>query len=268
MTLVLILVIIVVVAAAFAGGALWQRRQAELAAERQAEAELEEELDDALAAGGRAVRMALQTAARIRDEGFGAAVRGSLEEMVGWAEEEKPDLRRMAADDGTVTLFFSDIENSTALNEQLGDRAWLKVLGAHDKIVRGRVERHDGHIVKSQGDGFMVVFAEPHEALRCAVEVQQSLESGGRRLRRNPIRVRIGIHRGEAVAKDGDFFGRNVAFAARVAGQAEGGEILVSSEVAEAVEGEGQVDFVRPRDVELKGLPGEHRLLAVDWQPA
>jgi adenylate cyclase len=262
-SLVVIIVLAVVVVGAFAGGVLWQRRRTEIEAERA----LEEELDEALAVGGKAVRMALQTAARIRDEGLGGAVRSSLEEMVGWAETEQPDLRRMAAKDGTVTILFSDIENSTALNEQLGDRAWLKVLGAHDKIVRARVERHDGHIVKSQGDGFMVIFAEPGEAVHCAIDVQQSIESGGRRLRRNPIRVRIGIHRGEAVAKDGDFFGRNVAFAARVAGQAAGGEILVSSEVVEAT-GDAELEFTSPRDVELKGLPGEHRLMAVDWQAA
>jgi class 3 adenylate cyclase len=262
---VVVVVIVVVAVAGFAGGVIWERRRAADAAEQEAERAIEEELDEAFATGGKALRAALQTAARIREEGFGGAVRSSLEEMAGWAESEQPDLRRLASSDGTVTIFFSDIENSTALNEQLGDRAWLKVLGAHDKIVRGRVGHHDGHIVKSQGDGFMVVFAEPDEALNCAIDVQQSLQAPGRRLRRTPIRVRIGIHRGEAVARDGDYFGRNVAFAARVAGQAEGGEILVSSEVAEAIE-DGGVEFVRPRDVELKGLPGEHRLLAVDWQ--
>lgn len=250
-------------------GVVWQRRRAEVAREREAAGQLEDELDEAVAAGGRAVRVAIETAARIRDEGFRGAFRSSLEELAaGWAEEGGPDLRRLAARDGTVTIFFSDIEDSTALNEQLGDRAWMKVLGAHDKIVRSRVENNDGTIVKSQGDGFMVAFEGPDEALSCAIEIQRAFAAGTRRLRNTPIRVRIGIHVGEAVAKDGDYFGRNVAFAARVAGEAQGGEILVSSEVAEAVEDGDEIAFVSPRDVELKGLPGEHRLLAVEWEPA
>jgi class 3 adenylate cyclase len=261
----ILLLIAVVSLALIGGGVIWARRRAERASREAASQELE--LEQALIAGGRAtVKAALKTAARVREQGFGGAFRSSVEQLAGWAEVEQPDLRRLAARDGTVTILFSDIEDSTAMNEELGDRAWLRILGAHDSIVRDRVGEHDGHVVKSQGDGFMVAFASPEEAVRCAIDIQRALASGSRRLRKTPIRIRIGIHVGKAVAKDGDLFGRNVALAARVAGCAHGGEILVSSQVEEAAAGLDGVALTSPREVELKGLPGQHRLLAVQWK--
>ena len=106
-----------------------------------------------------------------------------------WAEVERPDLARLAPD-GNVAILFSDIEESTALNERIGDRAWVRLIGRHDKLIRRLVKSHRGHVVKSQGDGFMVAFAEPEQAVRCSVDVQREL-----RKRPNGIRVRIGIHR-------------------------------------------------------------------------
>ncbi|MGM3214181.1 adenylate/guanylate cyclase domain-containing protein, partial [Klebsiella pneumoniae] len=76
---------------------------------------------------------------------------------------------RMASRDGTVTLFFSDIEGSTALNDELGDRTWVRVVAWHDRVVRARVVENDGHVVKTQGDGFMVAYADAVQAVRCAV---------------------------------------------------------------------------------------------------
>jgi adenylate cyclase len=215
--------------------------------------------------GRAAVKAMFETAAQIREKGVGGALRSSIEELAGWAEVEQPDLERIAAADGTVTIFFSDIEDSTSLNEELGDRPWLKVLAAHDKIVRRSVGDHGGHIIKSQGDGFMIAFGDPAEGVRSAIDIQRALKAGNRRLRENPIRIRIGVHAGKAVAKDGDLFGRNVALAARVAGHAGGGEILVTPEVSEADE-EDEFVFSKSREVELKGLPGTYQLWAVAWE--
>jgi class 3 adenylate cyclase len=244
-------------------GVLWVRPRLERRAE---EKRAEEELDRLVASSKATVQGVFETATRVREEGIGSVLRGSLEQLVGWAEAKEPELRRLAGRDGTLAILFSDIEDSTATNDRVGDRAWLRILTAHDQIVRERVERHEGHIVKSQGDGFMVVFAEPEEAVRCAVDIERGIESGHRRLRRAKIRVRIGIHVGKAVAKEGDLFGRNVAFAARVADQASGGEILVSSEVAEEADEIEDIGFGEPREVELKGLSGDHEILAVEWE--
>jgi adenylate cyclase len=78
-----------------------------------------------------------------------------------------------------------------------------------------------------------------------------------------PIRVRIGVHTGDALNEADGFFGKTIHYAARVAGQALGGEILVSSVVHDLVSGPG-IDFQESREVELKGLDGPHRLFAVN----
>lgn len=211
--------------------------------------------------GGReAVKTVWQTANLVRTQGFGGAVRSSIEELADWADVERPDLARLAPD-GRLVVMFSDIEGSTALNERIGDRAWVRLIGSHDRLVRRLVKAHDGHVVKSQGDGFMVAFADPVAAVGCAVALQRALERDAKRGRHNSIRVRIGIHMGKSVLRGDDVFGRNVAMAARVAGQADGGEILVSEPVRTAVG--DQQSFDEGRDTELKGFSGTHRLYAV-----
>ncbi|RYE76011.1 MAG: adenylate/guanylate cyclase domain-containing protein, partial [Myxococcales bacterium] len=94
------------------------------------------------------------------------------------------------------------------------------------------------------------------------IEIQDAITSA-RELRRDPIKVRVGIHRGTAIEKGGDFFGRNVAMAARVAGQARGGQILVSDEVRQHLRDVDDIVLVDFMEVDLKGLPGPHRLWEV-----
>ncbi len=174
------------------------------------------------------------TANLMRKEGFGAAVRSCIEDLADWAEVERPDLARVTPD-GRVVILFSDIEESTALNERIGDRAWVKLISSHDKLVSELVRKRSGHVVKSQGDGFMIAFARAEEAVRCGIDLQQALRRDAKRKRREEIRVRIGIHMGRSVRRGDDLFGRNVAMAARVAAQAVGGEILVSQPVRDAL---------------------------------
>lgn len=212
-----------------------------------------------LITGGReAVKTVWQTANLIRKEGLGAAMRSSIEDLADWAEVERPDLARLTPG-GNVVILFSDIEESTALNESMGDRAWVRLLARHDKLVRKCVDEHAGHVVKSQGDGFMVAFAHPEEAVACSIAIQRAL---AKRPSARTIRVRIGIHMGKSVRRGDDLFGRNVAMAARVAAQADGGEVLISEPVRDAVADE--VELGQPRDVELKGFRGTHRLYPVD----
>jgi class 3 adenylate cyclase len=215
--------------------------------------------------GGRAVRAMVETAARVRDQGVGGMLMSSLEELTRWSSEDRAGIARIAAPDGTITIFFSDIEDSTPLNEKLGDAAWVRLLGAHDRLVRGCVERHAGHVVKTQGDGFMIVFSSPDEAVRAAIGIQSGLSDGhSRQLRRAGVRIRIGVHAGRAVTRDGDYFGRNVAMTARIAAHASGGEILVSDEVRTALD-EDQFALEPRGEVELKGLADRHALWAVNW---
>ncbi|MGH3967043.1 MAG: adenylate/guanylate cyclase domain-containing protein, partial [Mycobacterium sp.] len=149
-----------------------------------------------LLSGGReAVKTVWQTANLVRKEGFAGAVRSSIEDLADWAEVERPDLARLTPD-GRVVILFSDIEESTALNERIGDRSWVRLIEAHDKLVRRLVKNYSGHVVKSQGDGFMIAFAHAEQAVRCGIDMQDALHRDAQHKRRNGIRVRIGVHMG------------------------------------------------------------------------
>lgn len=214
---------------------------------------------------GRVATKMVEAAHRAREQGVGRMLVGSLEDFTRWAAEQRVAIGRMAADDGTVTILFSDIEGSTALNADLGDARWVRVLAAHDELVETYVEKYRGLIVKTQGDGHMVVFSTPDLALRAALDIQRAFGAKwnhSRELRRTPVRVRIGLHTGTAIERDGDYLGQNVALAARVTACAAGGEILVTGEVAEACAGD--FAFAPAGTSELKGFEGEHALWRVE----
>ena len=195
-------------------------------------------------------------------------VKDSIQSMVAWANSRRSSPRADLAPDGTITLLFSDIENSTVINGRLGDDGWMKELRAHTKLVQAVVDNHDGHIVKSQGDGFMVAFKQPDRAVTCAVALQRALHK--QRRGKAQLRVRVGIHTGRAISEDGDFFGENVAFAARVAQHAHGGEILASDALKQAVDAragrEPEISFSAARDVELKGITSMQRIYTINWR--
>src|SRR3954453_15454617 len=149
-----------------------------------------------------------------------------------------------------VTLLFSRIEGSTALNERLGDRRWLDVLEDHNAIVRAALLTHDGREVKSAGDGFILAFSAPADGLACAIELQRAFARRNASDPSCPLRVRMGLHTGPAIRRGHDFFGRNVVVAARIAAQAAGGEILISDELRRAAPHAG---VEAPRELELKG---------------
>ncbi|MFI1460851.1 adenylate/guanylate cyclase domain-containing protein [Nocardia carnea] len=211
--------------------------------------------------GREAVKTVWQTASLVRRKGFRAAVLNSIEDLAGWAQVERPDLARLSAD-GNIVIAFSDIEGSTALNERVGDRAWVALLGRHDRLIRKYVAAHNGHIVKSQGDGFMIAFGDAGQAVRCGLDVQGSIGTLGKPVA--GVRVRIGIHMGRSVRRGDDLFGRNVALAARVAAQASGGEVLVSESVRDAVADRPGIAVTAAREAELKGFRGSFHLYTVE----
>ncbi len=163
--------------------------------------------------------------------------------------------------DGTVSLMFSDIADSTALNHRLGDDEFVRVIRAHDEVAGRTVGHHGGQIVKTQGDGFMAAFRTPEGAVGAAVSLGPDLrdsEAVG-----VPLAVRVGVHTGEVVSEKGDLFGTSVAMTARIAAAARGDEVLVSDAVREQVADCEEFEFRRRRAVRLKGLPGRHRMHAV-----
>lgn len=241
------------------------RLQRQLADAQHHIAQLESDLDAALRppppsnSADRAVRRVIRAATRVRSHGITGLIQSTVEDLQSWAsDDERADILNMAASDGTVTLFFSDIEDSTPLNDRLGDSTWVKVLAAHDRVLRTQIEKYRGQVVKTAGDGFMVAFRDAEAACRAALSIQRDLPRDVTLRRYGPILVRIGIHTGQVVARDGDYFGRNVAMAARVANLAHGGEVLASDAVREALDDDAAVVLVERDAVELKGLAGEH----------
>jgi class 3 adenylate cyclase len=189
--------------------------------------------------------------------------RTSVDEMASMVGSERPSLRPAAAPDGTVTILFSDIEASTQLNERLGDVQWLELLRTHHAIVREKVHEHGGFEVKVQGDGFMVAFPSARRAVQCARAIQGAIASHLSEHPEGPIRLRIGLHTGEAIREEADFYGKNVVLAARIADKARGGEILASSVVKQLTESAGDLRFDNERELELNGLAGTHTVYKV-----
>ena len=272
--LVLVILLAVALVACATGLVVVDRRMREVTEDRDrllAELERERRVTPAprrrtraAKAVGVVVESAVEGATRLREHGVTGLLMSSIEDFSRWAIEDRSEINRLSGPDGTVTILFSDIEDSTTLNDQLGDEDWVRLLTAHDKLVHQCVAWHDGHVVKSQGDGFMIVFPDPASAVRAGIAIQDAIGTSSKRpLRRTPIRVRVGIHSGPVVEKDGDFFGTNVAMAARVAAQADGGEILVSDVVRQALREVDDIVLVDARETELKGLPGTHRLWEV-----
>jgi class 3 adenylate cyclase len=159
---------------------------------------------------------------------------------------------------------FSDIVDSTPLNERLGDAAWMALLREHSTIVESEVAEHRGHVVKSMGDGFMVAFPSARDGLRCAIALQRAFADRNDSTDQ-PIDVRIGLHTGEAVQEQGDFFGKHVNLAARIGASAAGREILVSSLLAQLVEPSGEFRLEAREARSFKGLEGEHVTYEVSW---
>jgi eukaryotic-like serine/threonine-protein kinase len=187
----------------------------------------------------------------------------SIDAVAIAVKSERPDLQRHAAPDGTVTLLFTDIEDSTGLTVRLGDQRWLEILRAHHSLIRLQVQGHGGFEVKCQGDGFMLAFGSARRALDCAVAIQQAVEAGNTSHPDAAIKVRIGLHTGEALKEADDFHGKHVVLAARIANYAQGGEILVSSLLRELADTGAGIAFDAGQDVELKGLTAVHRVFRV-----
>ncbi|MFN0096455.1 MAG: adenylate/guanylate cyclase domain-containing protein [Dehalococcoidia bacterium] len=165
---------------------------------------------------------------------------------------------------GTLTIMFTDLEQSTAMVSEQGEREAYKVINAHNIILRERFREFRGYEAKRMGDGFLVLFASARDALNCAVAIQRRLSEAAD----GPygqIRVRIGLHVGEVLWDENDIFGSAVNFAARVSAEAKGGEILISALMREVVTASGEFDFGEARSSNLKGFKGTHTLTVLSW---
>jgi class 3 adenylate cyclase len=169
-----------------------------------------------------------------------------LEELVTGTRAARPPERVLA------TVLFTDIVGSTERAAQAGDRAWREQLDAHQALVRAELAAHGGEEVKTLGDGFLATFDGPARAVRCALRVAARSGAAG-------VPVRAGLHTGECERVGGDVAGIAVHIAARVMGEAGGGEVLVSRTVTDLVAGSG-LRFSSRGPRALRGVPGEWEL--------
>ena len=147
-------------------------------------------------------------------EVLGKALTVSLEQLERTIHRERPDLSGTLAADGTVTIVFTDIVDSTVLNNRLGDHAWLDILRQHNAVIEEATTARGGRVVKTQGDGSMLAFSSTRRAVACAQDIQHGID----RVFADtspPIQVRVGVHTGDAVREADDFFGNTVNYAAR-----------------------------------------------------
>jgi class 3 adenylate cyclase len=168
--------------------------------------------------------------------------------------------------EGTITILFTDIEGSTALANVVGNARALEIMRDHNAIIRGCMQRNGGFEVKTQGDGFMVAFASARRAILCAVDIQRSMAQYNREQSRRDILVRIGINAGDTLRHEKDFFGVAVNLAARIAGEARGGQILVSGLVRGLAGPVRGIKYVPRGRIEARGFAYKFRLYEVQWE--
>jgi predicted ATPase/class 3 adenylate cyclase len=165
----------------------------------------------------------------------------------------EPNARPSDLPTGTVTFLFTDIEGSTRLLQELGDR-YREVQDRHAEIMRAALA--EGREIRTEGDSFFVAFASPLAAVNAAVVAQRDLASAewphGR-----PLRVRMGLHTGEGTLGGDDYLGIDVNRAARIAAAGHGGQVLLSDAIR------GLVEHSLPEGVALRDL-GLHRLKDID----
>jgi class 3 adenylate cyclase/pimeloyl-ACP methyl ester carboxylesterase len=155
------------------------------------------------------------------------------------------------------TVVFTDLVGSTAGSSRAGDDSWRETLDSHDRICRRVVDRHDGRIVKTTGDGLLGTFDSPSLAVDAAAALVKELASIG-------LVLRAGVHAGEFEAReDGDVSGTAVNIAARVEQAAEPGHVFVSSTVRDLLLG-GDRTFTPRGDFTLKGIERPWQLYALD----
>jgi class 3 adenylate cyclase len=215
-------------------------------------AEARVRLARALAADGddAGARLEVRAAARTAEE-IGAVV--DLEIAPPRAEPSARAVR---------TFLFSDIVDSTRLAEAMGDAAWEPLLRWHDRTLRAEFARWRGEEVKHGGDGFFVAFARPDDGVSCAAAIQRALARHRAEHGFAPA-VRIGLHAGEATARDDDYFGSAVTRAARISARAGAGEVLVSAELLAACD--GSVRVADERTLELKGIAEPVPAVLIEW---
>jgi len=169
------------------------------------------------------------------------------------------------SEDAPITILFTDVEGSTDLRSRRGDKVAHEILRAHEEVVRGCITRSGGREVKALGDGFMIAFTSARKALACAIAIQQAVDTQRWSEPDRAVRVRIGVNTGEVVEERDDLYGQAVNAAARVAGRAKAGQILVAEVTRHLVGPSPEFVFVDRGRLRLKGIPERRHVFELTW---
>jgi len=172
-----------------------------------------------------------------------------------------------ARDSGIRTILFTDMVESTALTQSMGDEAAMLLLDVHNTVVRNALDNLGGREVKHTGDGIMASFVSAAGAVRCAIQIQRELQKHAQANPDRPLKVRVGAAAGEPVEQHNDLFGSTVQLAARLCAHAQPEQILVSNAIAELCIGKG-LSFEDVGEVTLKGFNSPVRAHAAAWKQA
>ncbi|MBL3705843.1 guanylate cyclase [Sulfitobacter sp. BDSS02] len=165
--------------------------------------------------------------------------------------------------EGLASIMFTDIVNSSPIAEAIGDRAWSRIVAKHFDELKVIIEENDGIFVKSLGDGTMSRFSSARSAMIAAKVIQNRLSKQDREPK---IGLRVGIHTGDVIRTNEDFFGSVVNKAARVTAVADRGEICVSDTTRAVIGSDHDFAFSAPETVSLRGLVGDHRICFLSWR--
>jgi class 3 adenylate cyclase len=159
-----------------------------------------------------------------------------------------------------LTIMFDDLKDSTSYVAAHGDRRWQQLMQQHHDLLHPIIARHHGQVIKNLGDGSLAIFPNAAAAVRAALEIQQELHRHNQTaLPENQLHLRLGLHSGRALLSDTDVLGLAVSQAARVCGEANAGEIVIS-ETTYHEAGEAASVFESLGVRKLKGIEGEVRL--------
>lgn len=168
----------------------------------------------------------------------------------------------------TVTILFSDIRGFSEFTNEHGDEAAYRMLQHHNTLVQEQIQLHGGHVVKTQGDSFMVAFDAARTAIVCAVAIQRALDEYNRMQQGHTIQIGIGINSGEPVQESGDYFGAMVNLAARICAVASPSQILVSETVRHLIARLPTGEYTDRGYFDLKGFQEPQHLFEVNWAGA
>jgi len=223
--------------------------------------------------------------------GDAGAVLDAIEEFLGSPKTEARDAQPAPF----RTILWTDVVGHTEMMRRLGDDAGREVLRDHERITRETLKANGGTEVKTMGDGFMASFASVVKGVECAIALQKAFEERNRGVgveqlpddasdtgdgvavaqplrasapgatSAEPLRIRVGLNAGEPIEDEGDLFGSTVILAARIAAEAEGGEILASNVVRELCSGKPFL-FSDRGEHAMKGFDEAVRVYEINWR--